>query len=219
MRNVSRHTWIQDLPENVCYIFLYYKQDYIAAEERFDGISLNAKYEGKGVRFGEKLYRYYKYVQDNAPYHNAKYVVKMDDDVVLCPKRLFPFLKNQNVNSKTYAGWFHNPDLKKVGYHHRSDEMFVLIGKLLMNRIVSKRYCHNQNQKTCDNLGHLFDTNYGGTSLGLWLSKMSDVNELQMNSVCEDLRNSNTRLNSQTTLLFHPTKTLQKAKEKYLNCQ
>ena len=77
LRNISRQTWIKDLPKNVCYIFLYDKRDYITADERFDGMSLNVKYEGKGVRFGEKLFKYYKYIHDNPKYNNLKYVVKI----------------------------------------------------------------------------------------------------------------------------------------------
>ena len=218
LRNASRHTWIKDLPENVCYVFLYDKSDYISSKEKFDGISLNAKHEGKGIRFGEKIYRFFNHVHNDRKYKNVKYVVKMDDDVVLCPERLFPFLKDQNINSRTYAGWFHNIDMD-LGYNHRADEMFILIGRLLIDRIALKRYCQHRNQKTCDSLGHIFDTNYGGTSLGIWLSKMNDVKELHLNKYVEDLRNSNITSNTKDALLFHPTKTVEEIREKYSNCR
>ena len=217
LRNTSRNTWIKDLPKKVCYKFLYDKTKYISSEEKFDGISLNSKHEGKGIRFGEKLYKFFTYVQNNEKYQNVRYVVKMDDDVVLCPERLFPFLENHNLNSRTYAGWFHHIDMD-LGFHHRADEMFIILGRVLMSRIVSKRYCQHRNQKTCDSLGHIFDTNYGGTSLGLWLSKMNDVNELHLNGYVEELRNSEISLNTKDALLYHPTKTVEKMQEKYLKC-
>ena len=54
MRKFARESWIKELPKNVCYLYLYDKQSYIAASEAYDGISLNASYTGRAVRFGEK---------------------------------------------------------------------------------------------------------------------------------------------------------------------
>ena len=70
-RNSIRKSWLKDVPSNVCYAFLYDKREYIPQQEQFDGISLNASHEGYGVRFAEKLFRYYSYVVNNT---NLKYV-------------------------------------------------------------------------------------------------------------------------------------------------
>ena len=66
-------------------MFLYDKPNYISEAEQFDSVTLNATHEGRAVQFGEKLYRFYSYVQNSAEFKNVKYVVKMDDDVVFVP--------------------------------------------------------------------------------------------------------------------------------------
>ena len=220
MRRFIRSSWINDLPKNVCYAFLYDKLEYVPEEEKNDSVSINATHEGRAVRFGEKLYRYYSYVKNNPNLENVRYVVKMDDDAVLCPRKLFEYLNDKNLTTKSYVGWFHNIKTwkSKVDYDHRSDEMFVLLGRDIVNRIVSKRYCERGSRKDCDSLGQLYDTNYGGTSLGIWLSTMNDLNPLPMNDVFDHMK-SNKRLKPENTLLFHAAKTPKIAKEKYSNCK
>ena len=177
LRNLSRNSWIQGLPKNVCYTFLYDNEESINEGEKQDGISLNSKYRGRLVRRGEKIFKFYSYVNKNEKFNNVKYIAKMDDDVVLCPE-LFQFLKNKSINTRSYAGMFWNLDkVKEVGISRdaRSDEMFVILGRTLMNQIISKEYCNDTNEQTCDSLNQRFDTNFGGTSLGLWLSSIKDV--------------------------------------------
>ena len=219
LRNFIRKSWINDLPKNVCYKFLYDEQKDIPENEQFDGIPLKAKHKGRAVRFGEKLYRYYKYVNYTQEFKDVKYVVKMDDDAILCPKKLFKYLSEKNLTTKSYVGWFHNMESwnSKVDYDHRSDEMFVLLGRDLVNRIASKKYCDSEERKDCESLNQLYDTNYGGTSLGIWLSEMNDIKPLPMNDVF-DHKNTNVKLNPKDVLLFHTAKTPEIAKEKYSYC-
>ena len=220
MRSFIRDSWTNDLPKNVCYVFLYDKPEYIPIQEQFDGLSINATHEGRAVRFGEKLYRYYSYVINNPNLKNVKYVVKMDDDLVLCAAKFFNYLNTQNLTTKSYLGWFHNMNTwkSKVDVNHRSDEMFVLIGRDLVGQIASKEYCKEKTRSICDSLGHLYDTNYGGTSLGIWLETINNVNPIPMNHVFNHM-NTNKELKPEDSLLFHATKTPIIAEEKYANCQ
>ena len=185
MRNFSRNSWIRRLPKNVCYTFLYDNEESIIEQEKYDGISLNSEYRGRLVRRGEKIFKFYSYVNNNEKFNNIKYIAKMDDDVILCPE-LFQFLKNKSINNMSYSGMFWNLEqAKNVGISKdaRSDEMFVILGRKLMNKIVSKEYCNHTDEKTCDSLNQRFDTNLGGVSLGLWLSKIKDVHILPLNEV------------------------------------
>ena len=220
IRSFTRNSWIKDLPNNVCYKFLYDKPEDIPVDEAFDGIAINSTHQGWAVRFGEKIYQYFSYVIKDPNLKNVKYIVKMDDDAVLCPQKLFEYLKDKNITTKSYVGWFHNMNTWKneVNFDHRPDEMFVLLGRDLVARIASKTYCKSGTRKHCDSLGQLFDTNYGGTSLGIWLSNMKDIKPLPMNDVFDHM-NSNKRLKPEHTLLFHTAKTPEKAKQKYANCQ
>ena len=92
MRAFIRKSWLNDIPNNACYVFLYDKPEYIPEDEKFDGVSINATHEGYAVRFGDKLYRYFSYVINNQNLKNVEYIVKMDDDAVICPKQLFEYL-------------------------------------------------------------------------------------------------------------------------------
>ena len=218
LRNFARSSWIKDLPYHVCYAFLYDKSIYISEDERYDGVSLHSKYEGRAIRFGEKLYNFYSYVQNIKIFDNVRYVVKMDDDVVLCPKKLFQFFNQTDIHSKTYAGWFHNIGQSHISQDKRVDECFVMIGRVLLARITSKQYCYHNNQKTCDLFGKLFDTNYGGTSLGIWLSEMNDVDAFPLNNRLEHF-NANKRLKPEDTLIYHPAKTVNMAQDVYKKCK
>ena len=217
MRNFTRSSWIKDLPKHVCYVFLYDKLNYISENEKHDGISLSSKYEGRAVRFGEKLYNFYSYVQNRSMFINVQYVVKMDDDVVLCPKKLLQFFNHRGINSKVYAGWFHNTELPKISYHKRADEAFVMLGRRLVSEITSKEYCYYNNKTRCDSLDQRFDTNYGGTSLGIWLSEINDIDVFPLNNILNHF-NSNKRLKPEDTMIYHAAKTVKKAEEIYNNC-
>lgn len=54
-----------------------------------------------------------------------------------------------------------------VSKTRRMDEQFVLVGYVLIRNLLRRKYCKNGME--CFE-GHLLDTNYGGTSLGLWLN-------------------------------------------------
>jgi hypothetical protein len=142
----------------------------------------------------------------------------MDDDVVLCPRNLFLFFNKTEINPKTYAGWFHNIEQPNISLHKRADECFVMLGSDLVARILSKEYCYHNTKKTCDSLGQRFDTNYGGTSLGIWLSEINGVDVFPLNNVLQHF-NSKKRLKPEDTLIYHPAKTVNKAQEIYNNCQ
>jgi hypothetical protein len=217
LRIFARQSWIKHLPLNVCYLFLYDKPEDISEEESFDGLSLNSNYKGKGVRFGEKLYNFYMYVHGEVNFEGVKYIVKMDDDVVPCPGSMFPFLANNEISTTTYAGYFHNGG-GKLGFDKRADELFVLIGRDLLNKIAAKQYCSSDNKEWCDERGQLYDTNAGGTSLGIWLSTFETVHCLPLNGLLEDLLNNPARTQKNGSLLYHPTKTVRIAQEKFAQC-
>ena len=66
-------------------------------------------------------------------------------------------------------GWFHGFGQSiPIGLRRRSDEAFVMLGSALRDFIVQRTYCNDLD--TCDKAKELYDTGYGGTSLGLWLS-------------------------------------------------
>ena len=173
------------------------------------------------MKFGEKLYRYYSYVVNNPKLTNVKYIVKMDDDALPCPKKLFEYLDGRNLTGKSYAGWFHNMDTWKsqIDRFHRADEMFLLLGRDLVTRIASKPYCNHPSKIVCDSLGQLSDANCGGEAIGVWLSQMQDVNPLPMNNVIDHKGKGRNKLRPEDTLLFHTAKTPEIAKQKYANCQ
>ena len=133
------------------------------------------------------MYKFYSYVYENEKYRNVNNVGYMDDDVVLCPE-LFKFLKTKGINNQSYAGMFYHLARVKddgIGKHPKvfSDEMFVILGRTLMNQILSKEYCYDTSEETCASRNQRFDTNFGGESLGLWLSSVKDVHILPLNDV------------------------------------
>ena len=186
-RNFARNTWIPRIPTNVCYSFLYDKGTDILANERFDGLALNSSDKGIDGQRGEKLYNLYSYINKTKILTGVKYIIKMDDDVVLCPEKLFDFLRQKILSPDVYSGWFHHinelpvnsarnefgNEAKILGEHLRADAMFVMLGRPLMNYIVSKQYCNQRNEKDCNELNQLYDTNMEGTSLAKWLSALS----------------------------------------------
>ena len=86
-----------------------------------------------------------------------------------------------------YSGWFHYLHLNKLGLRKRADEMFLMIGRELMDEILSRKYCRHSSRKICDELNQLFDTDYGGSSLSVWLSELN-VTTLPLNGhTCKKL--------------------------------
>lgn len=185
LRIAQRETWVKDSSKyNVQTLFLFDNPtpELLAEQDEYqDVVFLNATYSGRAVRFGEKLFNWFKIAQDRYP--NAAFVGKIDDDCVVCTDQMWPFVWN-NLSPTDYIGWQHNfvesYDHHKVLAWLRHDEYFVLVGSELVSRITSREYCHDL--RGCDKNVSLFDTNYGGTSLGQWLSIYDDVEVRPINN-------------------------------------
>ena len=54
-------------------------------------------------------------------------------------------------------------------------------GAGLVKRITDRNYCGNET--SCDSSVDLFDTNFGGTSLGIWLSAYNDLDVVVINNL------------------------------------
>ncbi|XP_072023850.1 uncharacterized protein [Amphiura filiformis] len=177
-RNASRSTWLstvsilQDtLPFRIIYKFLLDQptNDTIVENDKYNDILfLNDTHQGRAVKFGYKLYVWYKYIYETYP--EALLVAKLDDDVFLCVPQLLKRL-NELKSTKLYYGLAHENKKATPTGIACIDEMFVVVGKDLSERIARRKYCAEQCNATID----LIDTNYGGSSLGSWLSIYDDV--------------------------------------------
>ncbi|XP_060066965.1 uncharacterized protein LOC132547214 [Ylistrum balloti] len=177
-RDGQRSTWIStiqqldsELPFRITYKFLIDRptNDTILENKKYnDIVFLNATSEGRGVKFGEKLFLWFKYIYENFP--DAVLGAKVDDDTFLCVPQIFTRL-DALKSSTLYYGWSHGSG-NKVDTRTRIDEMFVVLGQNLIKRIAKRKYCTGPK---CDPKIDLIDTNYGGTSLGSWLSIYNDI--------------------------------------------
>ncbi|XP_069130519.1 uncharacterized protein [Argopecten irradians] len=181
-REGQRHTWIStmqrlnsELPFRIIYKFLIDipTNDTIKENNKYnDIVFLNATHQGRAVRFGEKLYLWLRYVHKTYP--DALLAGKVDDDTFLCVPQIFVRL-SQLKSQRLYYGWKHSKftnDVKIVNVKERIDEMFVILGKDLIERIAKRRYCTGTK---CNANVDLIDTDFGGTSLGSWLSIYDDI--------------------------------------------
>jgi hypothetical protein len=94
------------------------------------------------------------------------------------------------VNNKSSSTSTSTPRLERtLGMIHRMDEMFVILGGELVRRISARPLCSTTSSNTssihssrraCDTIHGLYDTSFGGTSLGLWLTPYKDVQILPM---------------------------------------
>lgn len=176
-RETSRNTWIDtmikmknDLPFRITYKFLLDQATKDTLKENNiyqDILFLNITDTGRAFKFGKKLYTWIKYIHQNYP--NALLGAKVDDDAFLCVPQIFERL-NDVKSINLYYGWKHGTG-KKVSKSVRIDEFFVVFGNTITTRISKRRYCQSTN---CSK-GMLIDTNYGGTSLGAWLSEYKDI--------------------------------------------
>jgi Galactosyltransferase len=179
-RMAQRATWVKDAPlYNVKVYFLIDRPDPGLDKEQAlygDLVYINATYSGRAVRFGEKLYLWYKLA--HALHPDAAFVAKVDDDCVVCSNVMWPFVWD-HVTPTSYLGWMHNYNKGfnktnateaglQIGSHYRMDEFFVVVGQAIVERLAKRRYCHTIS-KTCNNKKGLIDTNFGGKSLALWL--------------------------------------------------
>ncbi|XP_021340121.1 uncharacterized protein LOC110441333 [Mizuhopecten yessoensis] len=177
-RNAQRSTWLStiqrlqnELPFKITYKFLVDQstnETIIENNYYNDLVFLNVTSHGRAVKFGEKLYVWFKYIHEHYP--DALLGAKVDDDVFLCVPQIFKRL-DQLKSSKLYYGWTHGVG-SRVNIDTRIDEMFVVVGKDLLERIAKRKYC---TEKKCNANEDLIDTDFGGTSLGAWLSIYDDI--------------------------------------------
>jgi len=184
LRNAQRKTWLSSKVFDFKFIFDNETPGLVAENDQYhDIVFLNASYTGKAYRYGEKLHLWFKYAMKNYP--DKRVIVKADDDVFLCPEQIKSRLLQPGAE-KIYYGWKHgNVADKNIGYNSRIDEQFVGVGHDLVQRLADSDYCEFERGKTlsmssvkrlkqnCSD--SLPDTNYGGTSLGMWLGKFDDV--------------------------------------------
>lgn len=177
-RTAVRATWIstlirlkQQIPFRITYKFLLDKPTNDSLNENNvykDILYLNVTHHGYAYKYGEKVYKWYKYVHENYP--DAVLGARIDDDVFLCVPQMLNRL-NELKSAILYYGWKHGKGNKP----HRDcsiDEMFVVLGRDLIKRIADRHYCGSF---TCTNDGDLVERNYGSTSLSIWLSIYKDV--------------------------------------------
>ncbi|XP_060071688.1 uncharacterized protein LOC132551553 [Ylistrum balloti] len=187
-RNALRSTWLstvnllQDtLPFRIKYKFLLDNQteDAMLENSKYNDILfLNVTVKGRAVRFGEKLYVWYKYVHEKYP--SVTLIAKLDDDTFLCVPQIFKRL--DELKSQTlYYGWTHFAREKLNAKQFYLDEMFVVVGKKLIDRIVKRNYCTDQ--KGCNASIDLIETNYADTSLVSWLSIYNDIDYVADNKI------------------------------------
>ena len=179
-RNSQRNTWIStltnikhQLPFRITLKFLLDRPTSESMTEdniNKDIVYLNVTHSGRAIKFGEKMHVWLKYINRNYP--DVVLGGKMDDDAFLC----IPQIINRLFELKSptlYYGWTSNDHwAKRTSIDKRMDEMFVVLGRDLIQRIAARTYC---GKMKCDIANQLVDTNYGGTSLGVWLSVYDDV--------------------------------------------
>lgn len=176
LRDAIRKTWASISPFKVNFLLDMETPQLI--EENVinnDIIFINSSFSGRAVKFGDKLIRWYQYVFRTYP--NIKWVGKCDDDVVVNTEKMND-ITIRNYSPLLYMGWKHGT-CDKPSQTCRIDEMIVIIGSELLNRLVKRKYC---NTEQCDKTTNLYDTNYGGTSLGLWLSIYDDIKMVSLNN-------------------------------------
>lgn len=177
LRDASRNTWIStaqhaDIPFKLTYKFLMDLPTKTTIEENIihnDIVYLNVTHHGYATKYGEKIYTWMKYIVKNYP--DAFLGARVDDDVFLCVPQIFDQL-DLIKSSKLYYGWAHGSG-NKINARRRVDEMFVVFGRELMQRIVQRQYCDDKEK--CNVTEQLVDLDYGGVSLGTWLSIYDDI--------------------------------------------
>ncbi|CAC5412974.1 unnamed protein product [Mytilus coruscus] len=176
-RDTQRNTWIKTmlhlhkvLPFKITYTFLLDEPSSESTKENNlhkDIVYLNVSHHGRAVKFGEKMYVWWKYI--HKVYPDALMGAKIDDDAFVCVPQMFNRLNTlKSVN--LYYGWRHGKQ-RYVDIDNRIDEMFLVLGKDLISLISNRTYC---GERKCKNKDDLIETNYGGNSLGEWLSIYSD---------------------------------------------
>ena len=182
LRQAQRKTWIRGGREasakdkggggaGVEVVFLLDRPTAATAREaaaRGDVRFLNASFSGRANHFGEKLALWLRLARRWFP--GAAFVAKVDDDAYVCAHAWDAVWAR--ASPRMYLGWFHRHG------SHRADEMFVVLGAELVDRLAARRYCGSAG--TCDRARDLVDTGYAGTSLGIWLGAYRDVAEVDL---------------------------------------
>lgn len=176
LRDAIRQTWAKSRVCDVWFLIDAPTQPTNNEVAQFnDIVFLESPYRGRAVRFGDKLYRWFHYAVRAFP--NAPWIGKSDDDVFADLDAVSAFI-GPHLSPTLYAGWLHGKKAMAPTELNRIDEAFVVVGMALVKRLVRRSYCVDNTQ--CGTTG-LRDTNYGGTSLGLWLSVYDDVITLPLN--------------------------------------
>ncbi|CAC5362047.1 unnamed protein product [Mytilus coruscus] len=132
-----------------------------------DIVYLNVSYNGRAVKFGEKMYMWWSYIHKVYPY--ALMGARIDDDAFVCVPQIFQRL-NSLKSGTLYYGWRHGKK-KQIDRNNRIDDMFLVLGMDLISLISKKTYC---GESKCKNKDELIETEYGGTSMAEWLSVYND---------------------------------------------
>ena len=161
-----------DIPYVVEYRFIMDSETPTSAFEQncFNDIFyLNATDHGWANNFGYKAQLWFKYVMEHFP--DFSIAAKMDDDVYICVPHIFTRIFE--LHSPTlYYGWkngkLSDTTLKQ---DNNVDGMFVVLGRLLVERISKRKYCNGPNCGRND----LIDVNHDGLSIIEWISQYRDV--------------------------------------------
>jgi len=108
---------------------------------------------------------------------------------------MFAFLET-TAHRNVYLGWYHDGVDERTPHSmlwikKRMDEAFVVVGMDLVKIIAGRRYCDDRN--ACDVDSELYDTDFGGVSLGLWLNApdiKGRVKQVRINDKVVDIRNN-----------------------------
>ncbi|XP_071142264.1 uncharacterized protein [Mytilus edulis] len=176
-RDTQRKTWIKAmlrmqhiLPFKITYKFLLDEPSSESIAENalnHDIVYLNVTNHGRAVKFGEKMYIWWKYV--HTVYPDALLGGRIDDDAFLCVPQVF-YRLDSIKSSNLYYGWRHGKS-RQINRDNRVDEMFLFLGRDLMSSISKRHYC---GLAKCKNKDDLIDIDFGDTSLAEWLSIYSD---------------------------------------------
>lgn len=189
LRTAIRNTWAKHTKYPI--FFIIDKPSLLTLREHElnnDIAFINTTYTGRAVRFGDKLIRWFNFVLKS--FSNVAWIAKTDDDIYMHTHQVFKLIK-LHYSPLMYMGYRHHPG-NRINANSRMDEAFVVIGIELATRLVSRRYCNNTS--ACDRDRDLHDTNYGGTSLGIWLSIYDDIYAVNINYVI-DLQGSSFKKN------------------------
>lgn len=202
LRQAIRQTWAKTDSCNIFFLVDLPTHNLSNEKNQFEDIVfLHSKYHGRANRFGEKLYKWLQIAHQLFP--NAPWIGKCDDDVFVNIDKFVELIKPR-VSPLMYCGWLHGIYEKAPSKMNRIDEAFVVVGQTLAKRISRRRYCKINLQ--CD-LEDLIDTNFGGTSLGHWLSIYNDVIVVKLNKYITLNSKQNMKVDVTESIIINGLKT------------